>query len=291
MFTQTRTLNRTLRTSFIIVNLLMALLATVSVVAAAFYPINTNDNSTADWNTVAVFQTDPASDVITGTEDILNTWVAVSAVTTTASSLNFMVETRTAPALNVSGNAQRGVVAIIDCDRDGLDNEAHDRMITYLLGNSYNDQTSVCQGSYPQSGQCYILPGTGAAGPEFGERVGSTAFIEWRVPVTDLPPDDLDTNNCRGLVNIRFATVILIIPSLPWNPVTITNIDQTTPLQVYNVAGGTPTRVALSSFRSASDDAWNRQIITLALAGIATILWIGVIVSIRRRNRSTPKSI
>jgi hypothetical protein len=287
MFTCTRNWNRFLRTSFIAINVGMALLATVSVVVAAFYPINTDDNSIADWSGVPVFQTDPASDVITGTEDIINTWIATSAVTTTASSLNFMVETRSAPALNLPSNSTRAVTAIIDCDRDGLDNEVHDRKISYSLSNRSNgpnDQTLVCQGTYPASGQCFILPGTGSPGPEFGERVGSTAFVEWRVPVNELPPDDMDTVNCRGLVGIRFAVSHVIIPTLPWNPVTITFVDQTTPLQVFNVAGGAPTRVMLSNFHAANDTAENRQMLTFGLAMLATVLWFGVVIFIRSRK-------
>ncbi|MBI5649972.1 MAG: hypothetical protein HZC40_05910 [Chloroflexi bacterium] len=287
MFSQTHDFKRALRISFITLNVLFAVLATVSVVLAAFYPINTDDNSTADWSGVPVFQTDPASDVITGTEDIINAWVATSAVTTTASSLNFMIETRTAPALNLPSNSTRAVTAIIDCDRDGLDNEVHDRKISYSLSNRSNgpnDQTLVCQGTYPASGQCFILPGTGSPGPEFGERVGSTAFVEWGVPVNELPPDDMDTNNCRGLVDIRFAISHVIIPTLPWNPVTITFVDQTTPLQVFNVAGGVPTRVTLSSFQSANDNAGNRQPLILTLAMVAMVLWFGVVIFIRRRD-------
>ncbi|MBI5032168.1 MAG: hypothetical protein HZB51_16685 [Chloroflexi bacterium] len=271
---------KTFRVSFIFMLVTLAVLATVSLVVAAFYPINTDDSSAADWSSVSVFRTDPTGDVITATEDIVNVWIATSAVTTTPESLNFMIETSAAPALNPPGTNTRAAMAIIDCDQDGFDNEVHDRKIAFLIsGNSsYDDMTLVAQGSFPESGGYFILPG-----PEYGERVGETAFVEWRVPVSELPPDDQDPDtNCRGSVYIRFATARVTISI--FGSVTVTTVDEISSLTVYNVETGEPTSVTLSSFRAATDDAWQREAILLALASVAAILWISVVVTARRRG-------
>ena len=238
----TRNTRISLRIGFVLWTIVMALVGTVTVALAAMVNISTPDNSLADWNGVAVFQTDPAGDVITATEDIINVWVASSlSGTQTITNLNFLMQTRGAPALSQS---YRQAVAFIDCDRDGVDNEDHDRIVSYGL---QNDRVIISQGNQGQM----FYEGDCASNCPYGERVSSTAYIEWRVGAADLPPDPPGgpnpDSNCRNIVNIRFATISV-------NPINgrTTTIDQTSPLKVWDINQGAPTVVRLQDFRATS---------------------------------------
>lgn len=246
----------------------MALVGTVTVALAAMYTISTTDSSTADWNGVPLFQTDPPGDVTNADEDIINVWVASSLEivgTETITNLNFLMQTAGAPALNLP---YRGAAAIIDCDRDGVDNESHDRMVNYGRN---GDVVFICQGN--RTGYCFNEGDYGSNSP-FGERVGDTAYVEWRVRVTELPPDVLNSNNCRNIVRIRFAT---------FDNSNSTPIDQTSPQKVWDINQGAPTVVRLQDFRATSRE--RERAVPAAFLSMVAVLGASVW-AYRRRLKS-----
>jgi hypothetical protein len=253
-----------LRFGFVLWTIVVTLVGTVSVALAAMYNISTTDDTITDWVGVSVFQTDPRGEVTNADEDIINVWVASSleiSGTETITNLNFLMETAGAPALN---RQYRGAAAIMDCDGDGVGNEDHDRMVIYGRN---DDMVSICQGNRVR---CFY-EGDCESDCPFGERVGNTAFVEWRVRVTELPPDGLNSNNCRNSVSIRFATLSVYLGT--------TIIDQTSPLRGWNI----PTVVQLQDFRATSRERESAvRAAFLSLMGVlGTSIW-----AYRRRLRS-----
>lgn len=245
----------------------IALLVIVPAAYATLYTISTTDNSVSDWNTVPVFQTDGLNDCgsCTDAQDIVSAKVASE--DTDADSLgdfvNFLVETDSAGAIG----GDKGVVASIDCDNDGLHEEFDDRLVVY---NPNSDAILVLHGN--QFGQAAIL------GQDLGQKVGE--FYEWGVPLSELFPFPDDTpglppDYCRGTVGIFLATATVVgFPA--------TAIDETDrePYAMIDL----PTAVSVHSF-AANNVSGNASTIFLALTGLIVFGTVTGFTILRRRNK------
>ena len=249
------------RTLGLLIAIFAALFMTVSVAHAILYTISTTDNSVSEWFSqgVPVFQTDPAGDVATADEDIINTWVAAedSNGDGIGDTINFLVEMKGSPAL--STNAFRAVVASIDCTNNGVHQEAVDRLVIY---NPATDFVEIRDGTQ------MIKNGLGGT---YGQRVNQ--YLEWGVPVSELGGGQFDepVGHCSGEVGVRFATV---------NGLSGATIDQTT----SSPWGGIriPTAVSVSNFGAAG--ATFNSVAFVALAGLVIIGGLSGIILLRRRQ-------
>ncbi len=184
---------------------------------AVLYNINTNDSSVAEWETQSIvqFQSDPVEDALKpdGTsggradDDIIAAWVASGTGQTGLDSLFFRAQMNASPALNEN---LRAIAAVIDCDRNHVDTERQDRIITYFV-------TSSPPPFAPPSDLVRVYTGDQAYGYDIntsidpkaaGQRID--AYIEWSVPIQELPITGEDPPgavvDCKNLVNIRFTT-------------------------------------------------------------------------------------
>lgn len=260
------TKNTSIRPSIL---LAMALLLFASTAYAALYNIDTNDNSVAEWETQGVvqFQSDPAGDALKpdGTsggradDDIIAAWVASGTGQTGLDSLFFRVQMNASPALNEN---LRAIAAVIDCDRNGLDTERQDRIITYFV-------TSAPPPFAPPFDLVRVYTGDQNYGYDINESIDPKAagqrvdsYIEWSVPIQELPimgtePSEYEPLvDCRRLVNIRFTTF-----EYPRFGGLVTKfLDSTTSLG-WNIPEGKPIPAELAIERpAASNDAlltWN----------------------------------
>ena len=86
-------------------------------------------------------------------------------------------------------------VAVIDCDGNGVETDPQDRIIAYVAS---EDQYYIMRGD-----QSEFFSGSNKDGQVVND------YIEWKVAMKDLPPDEKDNVTCNGNVKIRFATVDL----------------------------------------------------------------------------------
>lgn len=189
---------------------------------AATYVIDTNDNRVTEWTDqgIVVFQTDPAGDgiapgggPISPTDDIVTAWVANATIPPTTGqdtpSLAFRVQTAAPPS---ASQPLRAVAAILDCDRNGLDNERQDRWVVYNTTGPQTDAVSLYTGDL-----AYGLVPTAVLPKFLGERVINN--LEWAIPISELPirgdePPELgQVVDCRHKVNIRIATMQFVTPT------------------------------------------------------------------------------
>lgn len=203
MFNLQRFLRRR-RTVILLVTLTLALLPATAAFAS-LYTISTTDNSVDEWfnQGVPLFQPDPVGDDSGGVpdEDIINTWVAAedSNGDSSGDTLNFLVEVNGSPALSTN-TYSRIVAASIDCNDNGIHQEAGDRLVLY------NPASNTSGGDFVEirNGIQTIRLGLGG---DFGQRVDQ--YLEWGVNVANLRLDSSDPDYCAGDVGILFATVSL----------------------------------------------------------------------------------
>ena len=265
------------RRTLIIAAVALMLLVFATAVFAAFYTIDTDDGTVAEWSAqgVPLFQSDPSGDVAPDyagedQSDILNVWVA----TTDNRRLAFLMETAASPALDVidpeTGEPlARMAVAALDCDLDGRTDGPHDLLLAYApLG----DTVWMISGDLNQG----LSLGSGDDDdPTLGQVVDN--FVEWGVPLSHLAfskPLINWTVDCTNAINIGFATV----DASEW-PGPSGIIDETDGLRGWNV----PTAVRLQSFNVAGMRVAGEAIALLAgLAVVAT----AVVVLGRRSKQS-----
>jgi hypothetical protein len=247
----------------LLIAIFAVLFMAVSVAYAALYTISTTDNSVSEWFSqgIPVFQTDPAGDVPTPDEDIINTWVAAedSNGDGTGDTINFLVEVNGSPALNTLG---RVIVASLDCNNKNGHQEIVDRLVIY---NPKQDTLEIRTGDGYDT--VYGVPNGGI----YGQRVG--AFLEWGIPVSELGGGMFDepTGYCSGDIGVQFATV---------NGFTNSPIDQTSPQEWRGI--NVPTAVSVSNF-GAAGAAFN-SVAFVALVGLVIIGGLSGIILLRRRQ-------
>ena len=150
---------------------------------------SSTDNSIDEWANVPVFQTDPSGDVTPPDDDIIEIKVANSPSDGAPTDVFFLLKVAGNPALQ---GKYRAVIATIDCDGNGNDQEPHDRLIVYVPS---EDQYYIMRGD-----QSEFFSGREKDGQVIGD------YVEWKVSISDLPPDEKDNVQCNGNVKIRFAT-------------------------------------------------------------------------------------
>lgn len=263
----------------------IALLASFTIVYAATYNINTNDNTASDWTPVGVFQTDPTGDFVaspdglqSANDDIIEARVATGpAGGSTGTDLYFYLKVA---GTNAVSEQYHVPVAYIDCDADGPQNgpydewEQTDRMIIYR---PTADDVYDCEGvppGYGVSQSCFVIPDASAITQEYGERPADALnVIEWRMPINMLPPDDYDPQgDCRGTVKIQFFTAYNN-PNKPkdWTIIDRIDVGDGTfgpPYRLYNA----PTVVTLEGLSARSQaSAFTATPAALAALSIAII--------------------
>lgn len=234
---------------------LVALLVTLALLSAtafaALYTIDTNDMSVAEWEDQGIveFMTDPAGDVLnpdgspggSATDDIIGAWVASGTDPTGNASLFFRVEMAQPPA---SSGGIRGVVAVLDCDRNGVGNERQDRLVTYYATGVPVLRPSDSLRIFTGDMFAYYAIGSG---PDklLGQRVGR--YLEWAVPISDLPiigtePPELEpVVDCRHDIEIRFLSV-----NHPIGEPLFRVLDETEPLLGWRIPQGVPISATLT---------------------------------------------
>lgn len=251
----------------------IALLAVVTVVYAAMYVINTNDGSAAEWSSQGInsFQADPASDVVTASVDILETWVARSLTNTNRISptINFLMRMNSGTPLQNTANL---AVAILDCDNDNDTNfDANDRLIAYVLAGGtamLNDAVYIGYGDYSNF---WYAGESETEDHNLGQVVGS--FVEWGVPLSDI---DQTPGYCQDTPNVRFATVRITVSGFP-STIQVAVYDQIPTFRGYNV----PTAVQVETLEA---HAQPTNVATLGLAlGMAVVLGVVVVTRSRRQ--------
>lgn len=147
------------------------------------------DNSVDEWSSVPIFQSDPQGDVGAPDEDVLEIKVANSPASGSVSDMVFMMKLSGTPALQ---GQYKAVIASIDCDANGIDQEPQDRIIVYV----------------PSEDQYYIMRGDQSeffSGRDTDGQVVND-YVEWKVALENLPPDEKDAVDCKNIVKIRFGT-------------------------------------------------------------------------------------
>ncbi len=238
-----------IRTGLVLGAITLAAGLLAALALAAQFNINTDDRSVAEWDAqgIAPYQTDPAESAVltptvSPTDDIVTTWVASGVGQSGAPSLFFRLQTAPPRALATLNHV---AVALIDCDRNGLDNERKDRWAVYHATGYPSDAMVLYTGDHLWGlYSSIILPQL------LGQRVQSS--VEWAVPIADLPeegvgPPELDPVDCRGEVNIRFATMV-------YSPTvgSFTVLDITEPPLGWNIALGEPISATLHIRRAIS---------------------------------------
>lgn len=241
----------------------LSVMLTATAVYATLYSIGTDDNTVEDWSEINVFQLDDPNDMsgIGGTgDDMIMTKVASGQEPDGKLYLYFLMQTEAAPALPDITDA---AVAIIDCDRDGIENEPTDRRVVY-----FPELDSVYVQYGDSSYYATVPDGAPATGdPTFGQRVDN--YVEWKIPLDNLPPDDgsEQTVDCHNNVNIRFKTELLVIGLGSFGQL----IDQTNSSTGWNI----PTAITLSELGVSER---NQAVGILFLAIVATTLLSGLVV-------------
>lgn len=186
---------RIIQFGLVLVVLSALLFTATGVVYAILYDISTTDGSVSDWDGIPVFQDDDTGDVENPSEDIDQTWVASGPTSaSTAETVYFRMKTVSALTDN------RGAVAALDCNNNGVYDDPEDRLIVYIP--YCNNGAQVSERATIVWGDQYMF---GMLGPDSGQIIGNE--VEWSVPVSDLPPDENHPDvDCRNEVNIRFYT-------------------------------------------------------------------------------------
>ena len=154
---------------------------------------STTDNSIDEWENVPVFQTDPAGDVPTPDEDIVEIKVANSPAEGQVKEVFFLMKVAGNPALQ---GQYRAAAASIDCDGNGNNQDPQDRLIVYVVS---EDQYYIMRGD-----QSEFFSGKDKDGQVVGD------YVEWKVAVSDLPPDEKDNVQCTGSVKLLFGTADVV---------------------------------------------------------------------------------
>ncbi len=181
---------------------------------AASYLIDLNDGSIAEWSGqgIPLFALDPQGDTPLTTDDVVNASVASADIKQTSGNipgLTFLAQTAMPPALSQPG---RAIAAMLDCDRNGLDNERQDRWVVYNTTGPRTDEVTLYTGD-----QYFGLVPTAALPKFLGQRVLNN--LEWGIPISELPirgdePPELGTVvDCKHKVNIRIATMQFVTPT------------------------------------------------------------------------------
>jgi hypothetical protein len=240
---------------------LLVALAVFLTLAAALYAaqtiIDTNDGSVAEWQSQAIpiFQTDPQGDTPVGSDDLVQVAVVSAHIEQAAGDvpgLAFRAQVAFPPA---ASQPARAVVAMLDCDRNGLDNERQDRWVVYNTTGPKTDDVTLYTGD-----QYYGLVPS-AVFPKFlGQRVLNE--LEWAIPISELPirgdePPELGkVVDCKHQVNIRIATMQFVTPT------GFIVLDTLTPPLGWDISTGKPLSATLSISKPADapDDVrldWN----------------------------------
>jgi hypothetical protein len=223
---------------------LIAALAVFLAFAGALYAativIDPDDGSVAEWAAqgIPVFQADPSGDTPIATDDLVDASVATGDIAQPSGNipgLAFRAQVAAPPAASQLG---RAVVAMLDCDRNGLDNERQDRWAVYNTTGPRTDEVTLYTGD-----QYYgLIP---SVYPKFlGQRV--LGQLEWAIPISDLPirgdePPELGkVVDCRHKVNIRIATMQFVTPT------GFLVLDTLTPSLGWDIETGKPLSATLS---------------------------------------------
>lgn len=225
---------------------LAVFLASAATLWAAGYVIDTNDNTVTEWQSqgIPTFQNDPAGDTPIATDDLIAVAVANADIKQTNGNvpgLAFRAQMSSPPALI---QPLRGIAAMLDCDRNGLDNERQDRWVVYNTTGPHVDDVTLYTGD-----QYFGLVPSAVLPKLLGQRVQTS--IEWAIPISDLPirgdePPDLGTVvDCRHQVDIRIATMQYITPT------GFVILDALTPPLGWDIAAGKPLSATLTISRPA----------------------------------------
>jgi len=238
-----------IRTGLVLGAIALAAGLLAALAVAAQFNINTDDRSVAEWDAqgIAPYQTDPAESAVltptvSPTDDIVTTWVASGVGQSGVPSLFFRLQTAQPRALATLSHV---AVALIDCDRNGLDNERRDRWAVYHASGFPSDEMLLYTGDVVLGlSSSIVLPQL------LGQRVAQD--VEWAVPIADLPEEgvgapELDPVDCRNDVDIRFATMVYS-PTIG----TFTLLDVTEPPLGWNIALGEPISATLHIRRAIS---------------------------------------
>jgi len=147
------------------------------------------DNSIDEWASVPVFQSDPQGDTAAPDEDTLEVKVANSPSSGSVKDIVFLMKVAGNPALQ---GQYKAAIASIDCDGNGVDQEPQDRIVVYVPS---EDQYYIMRGD-----QSEFFSGRDSDGQVVND------YVEWKVSVDNLPPDEKDSVDCRNAVKIRFGT-------------------------------------------------------------------------------------
>lgn len=233
----------------LLVSFLVALAATTT-------GISLNDLTIDDWQTagIPIFVTDPEGDVDAPEYDIINGSVATSVtVHGQYNILNFMVQTAGGVTSIPSGN--HIVIASLDCDNDGVDQEPEDYLIFFM---PTQDSTNV-------EGTTALFDGTGNSGITLESNTGQRIEdrVEWGARTFWLTPP-ASPIECSQTIGIRFLSAYVWIE----NETLHQQILDQTEMHQYNV----PTVVELQEFNAASGFMNGPLPIGLAVAVVAGIL-------------------
>jgi hypothetical protein len=232
-------------------------LAFAGALYAAQIVIDTNDNTVAEWQSqsILVFQTDPSGDTPNPTDDLVSVAVATGEIKQASGNvpgLAFRAQVALPPAASQTG---RAVVAMLDCDRNGIDNERQDRWVVYNTTGPRTDEVILYTGD-----QYFGLIPSAVLPKLLGQRVQNQ--LEWAIPISELPirgdePPELGkVVDCRGKVDIRIATMQFVTPT------GFVELDTLTPPLGWDVETGKPLSATLTVARlpEAVDDVrldWN----------------------------------
>ena len=133
---------------YILVLLLVIVIAGCSGGTGEVGGFSTSDGSIDEWGGVPVFYTDPTGDTPNPDEDIVEIKVTNTPAGGEAEAMFFLMKTVGNPALQGQFKA---VVASIDCDGNGVDQEPHDRLVVYVPSESQmfiirGDQSEMFRG-------------------------------------------------------------------------------------------------------------------------------------------------
>jgi hypothetical protein len=220
---------------------LAVFLAFAGALLAAQAIIDTNDNTLAEWTSqsIPLFQTDPAGDTPITSDDLVNVSVASADIKQASGNvpgLTFRAQTSFPPSLSQPG---RAVAAMLDCDRNGLDNERQDRWVVYNTTGPRTDEVTLYTGD-----QYFGLIPTAVLPKLLGQRVQNQ--LEWAIPISELPirgdePPELGkVVDCRHQVDIRIATMQFVTPT------GFIVLDTLTPPLGWDISTGEPLSATLT---------------------------------------------
>jgi len=237
-----KNLVRFLRASAVILITSVLFIGIVRVVKAVLYEISVTDGTVEEWSSqsIPVFQTDDTGETGINPEvDIVQAWAASGYETGTSTpALFFRMETNTETALG----PDLAAIASIDCDNNGVFNDPGDRLIVYTPECGIFGPAMI----FARGDQSFAVN----AGLEGAQRVGSD--VEWRVPLANLPPNELDPDvDCRGTVGLKFytANVHLYCIQPPTGPAEMIDETNGSPFTGIDI----PSAVEMHSFEVSAD--------------------------------------